>query len=68
MKREKSISQLEKEIETLNSLVLKYDVQINKLTKEIDVLKKEISTSEKISQAIIRNKLFKPATQKSTEG
>ena len=37
MKREKSISQLEKEIETLNSLVLKYDVQINKLTKEIDV-------------------------------
>ena len=38
MKRGKSISQLEKEIETLNSLVLKYDVQINKLTKEIDVL------------------------------
>jgi len=50
MKREKSISQLEKEIETLNSLVLKYDVQINKLTKEIDVLKKEISTSEKIQK------------------
>ena len=50
MKRGKSISQLEKEIETLNSLVLKYDVQINKLTKEIDVLKKEISTSEKIQK------------------